>query len=403
MRSRFPSLLPVAIGLAVLAPAVAEAATTEITTPFGVFLDNADDPYWATKGYRLTPSVNINLQGFEWFLTLPAGTTIEARIYDVNTQVLLASGTAVGGNGTEQWYRSDVSFELQAGTQYVLAMYHSAANTGLFDRQDGVFMSHDVLPYFTNVRSVSNNINQQDDVFPGADNSWAPFMRVIHGNCGDGMIESGEVCDDGNTTGGDGCSADCLSDETCPNGILDTLAGEVCDDGNFENGDGCSDTCMSDETCGNGIIDAVAGEACDDGDANGPAGPCGLDCQVVEDPGTSGSTGGSDETGGTGDSTGGADDPFEDEGVFTDDGPSDGTTTGPIDPTFPGNDDPITGCGCTTPSDAPPGARWSWLMLLGLGALRRRRRAYGRARAPTLLAARVLESTRAAKRPSTTS
>jgi cysteine-rich repeat protein len=29
--------------------------------------------------------------------------------------------------------------------------------------------------------------------------------------CGDGILDAGEVCDDGNTTGGDGCSADCTA------------------------------------------------------------------------------------------------------------------------------------------------------------------------------------------------
>jgi cysteine-rich repeat protein len=29
--------------------------------------------------------------------------------------------------------------------------------------------------------------------------------------CGDGIVDAGEVCDDGNTQGGDGCAADCKS------------------------------------------------------------------------------------------------------------------------------------------------------------------------------------------------
>jgi cysteine-rich repeat protein len=61
--------------------------------------------------------------------------------------------------------------------------------------------------------------------------------------CGDGHPEPPEVCDDGNTEGGDGCAADCGSDESCGNGVLDVEAGEVCDDGNAEGGDGCSSTC----------------------------------------------------------------------------------------------------------------------------------------------------------------
>src|SRR5581483_4963614 len=47
--------------------------------------------------------------------------------------------------------------------------------------------------------------------------------------CGDGRKDSGEACDDGNNLDGDGCSADCKSNETCGNGTLDTKVGEVCD------------------------------------------------------------------------------------------------------------------------------------------------------------------------------
>ena len=48
--------------------------------------------------------------------------------------------------------------------------------------------------------------------------------------CGDAHKDPGEACDDGNTNDGDGCSADCKSDETCGNGTLDSKVGEVCDD-----------------------------------------------------------------------------------------------------------------------------------------------------------------------------
>src|SRR5689334_6431147 len=84
--------------------------------------------------------------------------------------------------------------------------------------------------------------------------------------CGDAHIDPGEACDDGNTTDGDGCSADCKSDETCGNGRVDTTVGEVCDDPLKKDAAGkllCSANCRSDETCGNGIVDTEAGEVCD--------------------------------------------------------------------------------------------------------------------------------------------
>lgn len=65
--------------------------------------------------------------------------------------------------------------------------------------------------------------------------------------CGDGIRTSDEICDDGNAVNGDGCSRDCLSDETCGNGIIDGIVGEQCDDGATSgygrSGDGCNSTC----------------------------------------------------------------------------------------------------------------------------------------------------------------
>lgn len=94
--------------------------------------------------------------------------------------------------------------------------------------------------------------------------------------CGDNMVYVGEACDDGNQSGGDGCSADCLSKEICGNGIVDSSAGEICDDGNTADGDTCSADCRSSPACGNSLIDI--GEDCDDGDTidtgNGCSGTC---------------------------------------------------------------------------------------------------------------------------------
>lgn len=91
----------------------------------------------------------------------------------------------------------------------------------------------------------------------------ADQMSCISNSCGNGIVEAGEVCDDGNVLDHDGCSADCTSDEKCGNGIVDLSMGEVCDDKNQLSGDGCSADCKSDESCGNGIIDV--GEMCDTG------------------------------------------------------------------------------------------------------------------------------------------
>ncbi|MEZ4247647.1 MAG: kelch repeat-containing protein [Polyangiales bacterium] len=110
--------------------------------------------------------------------------------------------------------------------------------------------------------------------------------------CGDGIVDPDEACDDGNDERGDGCNPQCTSDETCGNGVIDVVngeecdddsetcgatcrivrcgngildPGELCDDGNNRGADGCSPGCNSDETCGNGEIDVAVEEQCDDG------------------------------------------------------------------------------------------------------------------------------------------
>jgi cysteine-rich repeat protein len=58
--------------------------------------------------------------------------------------------------------------------------------------------------------------------------------------CGNGMIDSGEQCDDGNCIPNDACSDKCLN-PFCGDKIVQ--AGEDCDDGQNEVGDMCPDDC----------------------------------------------------------------------------------------------------------------------------------------------------------------
>jgi len=97
--------------------------------------------------------------------------------------------------------------------------------------------------------------------------------------CGDGIVSTAkepdgslkEICDDGNTINGDGCSADCKSDETCGNGITDVAAGETCDGQS-----NCSPDCQL-EACGNRVIDI--NEDCDTGGTDSQG--CNFNCTFV--------------------------------------------------------------------------------------------------------------------------
>ncbi|MDG1959102.1 MAG: hypothetical protein P8K07_11285 [Candidatus Binatia bacterium] len=65
-------------------------------------------------------------------------------------------------------------------------------------------------------------------------------------NCGDGLQDATEECDDGGNIDGDGCSAVCTNEAGCGNGVTDS--GETCDDGDTNNGDGCSSRCQIEAT-----------------------------------------------------------------------------------------------------------------------------------------------------------
>ncbi len=92
--------------------------------------------------------------------------------------------------------------------------------------------------------------------------------------CGNGALNAGEECDDGNTISGDGCDSNCKTTR-CGNGVVTT--GEQCDDGNTLNGDGCDNNCTQ-TACGNGVVSA--GEECDDGNVTSDDG-CDINCKTT--------------------------------------------------------------------------------------------------------------------------
>ncbi len=97
-------------------------------------------------------------------------------------------------------------------------------------------------------------------------------------SCGDGVVNAGEFCDDGNADDRDDCLSSCEF-ATCGDGVI--RAGvETCDDGNTLGGDGCNWACQV-ELCGNGTLEPP--EQCDEGAANSDTRPdaCRTNCRYA--------------------------------------------------------------------------------------------------------------------------
>jgi cysteine-rich repeat protein len=92
-------------------------------------------------------------------------------------------------------------------------------------------------------------------------------MSRIRNGCGNGFVDAGEQCDDGNIVDGDGCSAACEIESICGNNAIES--GEQCDPpGNIApscaQGETCSMTCEcigASVMCGDGVVEGD--EQCD--------------------------------------------------------------------------------------------------------------------------------------------
>jgi fibro-slime domain-containing protein len=114
---------------------------------------------------------------------------------------------------------------------------------------------------------------------------------VCESICGDGILASDELCDDGkgnqstSTPDYGKCSSDCKKrGPNCGDGKTDKDH-EECDDGvntsvyDF-NGQGCAPGCVKPPSCGDGELQA-SNEECDDGDNTSEYGGCGARCRLA--------------------------------------------------------------------------------------------------------------------------
>lgn len=114
--------------------------------------------------------------------------------------------------------------------------------------------------------------------------AFTPRSARAEDQCGNGQLDTGEQCDDGEDNSDlepDACRGDCRL-PYCDDGVTDS--DEECDDGS-RNADNQPDVCRDDCTlpyCGDGIVDVGHGEECDEGAGNSgdPDATCSLSCII---------------------------------------------------------------------------------------------------------------------------
>jgi fibro-slime domain-containing protein len=165
-----------------------------------------------------------------------------------------ANGTAVTTTVRSTTSVSNVNLALSVGGVYEISLFHAERN------ECG-----------SNFKVTLKDFNKP--------------KSVCDSTCGDGVVASDELCDDG-PGGNDGayghCGADCLSrGPHCGDHVQQVEAGEACDDGQNMSGygQGCAPGCVQPARCGDGRIDVVFGEACDDGVNDGSYDSCTSTCQ----------------------------------------------------------------------------------------------------------------------------
>ncbi len=178
---------------------------------------------WRLQDVDVTVDItHPNAADIDLFLTSPSGRRIDLV-------------TDVGGGNDDLFHGT--TFDDQAGTPVAdlpLPANGVAFTTVVPEGALSAFLGEDPNGTWTltAVDDSSGNI--------GRLNGWTLTLRAS--SCGDGVVDSGEQCDDGNGVAGDGCEPDCT---TTPTGRCAGCAATEIDCGN----------CVDDD--GNGLVDAA--------------------------------------------------------------------------------------------------------------------------------------------------
>ncbi|MFY0569966.1 Ig-like domain-containing protein [Archangium lansingense] len=179
-------------------------------------------------------------------------------------------GSVTLGVKAEDPQGSALTFSWEAATGILSAPAHTAGTSEVLWTAPGCVPAG-VSPRIT--ATVSNALGLSTTTsfsFSGLPACAASF-------CGDGMLDEGEACDDGNSDNGDDCVAGCML-AMCGDGYVDGASPRIeqCDTA------GESPSCDADCTariCGDGQVNVSAGEQCDNS-GGGDSASCDADCTI---------------------------------------------------------------------------------------------------------------------------
>jgi cysteine-rich repeat protein len=250
------ALAAATLSLAPLAAPAAELDQAQEMVDLGSVAASNSSIGWQT----FTPGVSGKLEAVELVLMKsefcfppPCNPTPPPFVVDVvttsggfPTDTVLGTATLPASSVflSQTWVAVDFSaanVELDSGVLYALRF--SSTASFITDPVVQVKMLTGLDPYAAGelFSDFNSGDGLDDPVTANSPESDFAFRTFMTGEvCGDGLEDGDETCDDGNTVGGDGCSAQC-QDEACGNNVVDV--GETCDDDNTVSGDGCDAEC----------------------------------------------------------------------------------------------------------------------------------------------------------------
>lgn len=163
-------------------------------------------------------------------------------------------GNGVSGDGCSSRCTIEVSGGIGCGN----GVFDAGEQCEDGNKQDGDGCSSACRAEFCGDNVRQPRLGEGCDGTDTPDGTECVGCRVVR--CGNGVLDSGEECDDDNQVQGDGCGSSCRI-ERCGDGV--PVGGEGCDDGNNISEDGCSATCNP-ERCGDGVLQRRLGELCDE-------------------------------------------------------------------------------------------------------------------------------------------